>query len=330
MRVGLSMFGTTYAMGLHPKSGRLPITPDQLLDQAAEAGLQGVELPPSILKGTDLSAIASKAREREMYITIASDGYDPDMLSDVFDLAVKLGAATVRTVVGGAKIGGDRREMAGKWKPFLEDVLGGLEAATRIAEKKGIVLALENHQDVASEELIWLCERIASPHFGLTLDTGNPLATAEMVVDFAERISPYIKHVHLKDYWCYLSTEGYRLVRCPVGQGVVDFPSLLNLFRHAAPNVAMSIEIGALEARHIRVLSDDYWPEYPPRSALQLANVIRFVQDNAKPPEDWRTPYERGEPADAVIAYENGQLASSIAYMHRIMRNLNISEAEVS
>lgn len=332
MRVGLSMFGTTYAMGLNPRSGRSPLTPGQLLDQAENCGLRGVELPPYLLEGADLSAIAKRARRSDMYITIASGGYDPSKLSEIFDLSAKLGAATVRTVVGGAKIGGDRREMAGKWKPFLQNVLSGLEAATRMAEEKGVVLAVENHQDLASEELIWLCERIASPHFGITLDTGNPLATAEVPVDFAEKILPYIKHVHLKDYRCFLSSEGYRLVRCPIGQGVLDFPALLNVFRKSSmTDLTMSIEIGALEARHIRVLADDYWPEYPPRSAHQLAKTIRYVQTNAETsPDEWRTPYELGEPAEAIAAYENAELQASLDYVHQLIRDQNISKKGAS
>ena len=77
----------------------------------------------------------------------------------------------------------------------------------------------------------------------------------------------------------------------------------------------MSIELGALEARHVRVLADDYWPDYPPRSAAQLARVLRFVLYNARPAGDWRTPFERNEPVEAVIAYEDQQLAASLAYI---------------
>jgi hypothetical protein len=80
----------------------------------------------------------------------------------------------------------------------------------------------------------------------------------------------------------------------------------------------MSIELGALEARHIRVLADDYWRDYPPRSAAQLAGVLRFVQANAKPTGNWRTPFERGESAEEIIAYEQRQLAASLAYLHYV------------
>jgi hypothetical protein len=87
----------------------------------------------------------------------------------------------------------------------------------------------------------------------------------------------------------------------------------------------MSIELGALEARHVRVLADDYWPDYPPRSAAQLAHVLRFVLDNARPAGDWRTPFERNEPVEAVIAYEDQQLSASLAYMLPLFAQSNRS-----
>jgi 3-oxoisoapionate decarboxylase len=185
-------------------------------------------------------------------------------------------------------------------------------------------LAVENHQDLASEELLWLCESIRSNRFGITLDTGNPLATAEVPLDFARRLAPYVKNVHLKDYQVYLSNEGYRLVRCPLGQGIVDFPALFRILSEACPHVTMSIELGALEARHVCVLADNYWLDYPPRSAAQLAHVLRFVQDNARPSGDWRTPFERNEPVEAIIAFEDQQLIASLAYILPLFAEANL------
>lgn len=323
------MFGTTYAMGLHPRSGRTPMTAEAVIAWALGANLQGVELPDSTLAAADIPAIARMTQERGLYVTVACGGYDPVKLGEACRLAAACGAPIVRTVAGGARIGGDRRNMAGRWDAFLQEVRDGLAAAVRTAEREGVSIALENHQDLASEELIWLCESIGSPNFGLTLDTGNPLATAEEPVDFARRIAPYLKNVHLKDYWIYPSEEGYRLVRCPIGQGVVDFPALMAIFRELGPaELPMSIEIGALEARHIRVLADDYWPDYPERSARQLAEVLRFAAANSKPASDWRTPHEREASPGEVAAYERAQLRSSIAYMQSLIAEAESDNAE--
>ena len=282
MRIGLAVYGTTFSMGLHPASGHARITVQQLMEQALAAHLQGVEIPVSWLQGEDIPSVARAARERGLFITLATGGYTAGPLSEAIHLCAQLGAETVRTVVGGAKIGGDRSPLAGRWQPFLQEVLTQLKEATAIAEKAGVNLAVENHQDLASEELLWLCESIGSAHFGITLDAGNPLATAEEPLDYFKRVAPYLKNVHLKDYCIYLSEEGYRLVRCPLGQGVIDFPALFKILATACPNVTMSIELGALEARHIRVLADDYWSDYPPRSAAQLARGVAFCTGQCK------------------------------------------------
>jgi hypothetical protein len=73
------------------------------------------------------------------------------------------------------------------------------------------------------------------------------------------------------------------------------------------------------------VLADDYWPDYPPRSAAQLAHVLLFVQDNDTPWGDWRTPFERNEPVEAIIAYEDQQLAASLAYILPLFAQANQS-----
>lgn len=315
MRIGLAVYGTIYSMGLHPAAGRPLITPWQLMDQAIAAGLKGIEVSVSLLKGYDISAVRQYAQEHDIFITLATSGYQAEKLKEDIQLGIQLGAGTVRTVVGGAKIGGDRRPLAGRWQAFLQEVQMQLKEATALAEQVGVNLAVENHQDLASEELLWLCESIDSPCFGINLDTGNPLATAEEPIDFFQRVAPHVKNVHLKDYLVYPAEEGYRLVRCSLGQGVIDFPTLFKILTASCPEATMSIELGALEARYIRVLTEDYWPDYPARSAWQFANVIRFVQAHAPLDNDWQTPYERGEPAEAIIAYEERQLAESLTYL---------------
>jgi sugar phosphate isomerase/epimerase len=323
MRIGLSVYGTTFSMGIDPASEHPTIIPMQLMDRAIDAGLDGVELPASLIQGEDATAVAKYARAQGLFITLETEGYSPNKLASAIDLAIRLGAGTIRTIVRGAKLGGDRRPLAGRWQSFLQEILAGLREATDIAERAGVNLAVENHQDLASEELLWLCESIGSQRFGITLDTGNTLATAEVPLDFAKRVAPYVKNVHLKDYQLYLYNEGYRLVRCPLGQGVVNFPALFNIFSETCPQATMSIELGALEARHVRVLAGDYCYDYPPRSAAQLTHLLRFVQDNARPPGDWRTPFERNEPVKAIIAYEDQQLAASLVYILPLFAQAN-------
>ncbi len=318
-RVGLSMYGTPYSMGLSPASGRPAFTVRDLVDQAVTFGLSGIEVPVALL-ADDPEGVGAYARGHGLFVTVDTGGTDPDALTEAFERASRAGSPTVRTVVGGAKIGGDRRAMRGRWPGFLEDVTANLTAATKAAEQAGVTLAVENHQDLASEELLMLCETIDSPNFGITLDTGNPLGTGEEPIDYFRRVAPHVKNVHLKDYRIWQSDVGYRLVRCALGQGSIDFPALLEILGAAVPGVSMAIELGAHEARHVRILADDFWPDYPVRSAAQLAATVRFVQTEARPGGDWRTPFEREETPDAIVAYEQRELLASVAYVDALKR----------
>ncbi|TVY07579.1 sugar phosphate isomerase/epimerase family protein [Paenibacillus cremeus] len=320
MRLGLSVYGTMYSMGMNEASSRPRIRPRELIDKALELGLQGVEVPVELMNGEDEIAIGQYARDRQMFISLETVGFDPIHLSEQLKVAARMGVPTLRTIVMGAKLGGDRRPMAGRWKSYLEDIHHGLRKATEAAEKLGVTLAVENHQDIASEELIELCESMASNHFGIVFDTGSTLATADEPIEFCKKAAKYIKHVHLKDYELYMSEEGFRLVRCPLGRGAIDFTAMFEVFVESCPDVTMAIEVGALEAREVRVFSEDYWPDYPPRTAVQFARLMRFILTNAKLGE-WRTPYELGKPESEIMAYEEDQLQESVAYLKRTLSN---------
>src|SRR5260221_14173096 len=129
MRIGLAVYGTVFSMGIHPASGRPAIRPQQLMDQALAAGLEGVELPVSLLQGENVTAVARYAQERKLFITLAAGGYDPDKISEAIDLGAQLGASTVRTAVGGAQIGGDRRALPHPRRASLHVVRTGRPAA---------------------------------------------------------------------------------------------------------------------------------------------------------------------------------------------------------
>ena len=122
--------------------------------------------------------------------------------------------------------------------------------------------------------------------------------------------------MHLKDYVSQFTREGFRLVRCAIGDGCVPFQEIAAVFDAHTPSLTASIEVGALDARHIRVFAPDWWQGYPPRPAGELLTALerlktKRLDDNA----DYRTPWERLEPAPAIIAYE-------LAQLHRSVENL--------
>ena len=102
------------------------------------------------------------------------------------------------------------------------------------AAEHGLTLVIENHQDFGSDELVALCEE-AGPNVGIVFDTGNTFPVAEAPLDFTRRIAAHVRHVHLKDYRVQFTDEGYRLVRCAIGDGAVPFREMAEILLAHTP-----------------------------------------------------------------------------------------------
>jgi 3-oxoisoapionate decarboxylase len=324
VKVGLESYTFSFSAGLGwPERRRehVPYSLYGLLDKAAGAGLAGLSFPLERVDEGELPRLKAYAAERGLFLNAATGGTDPERLGRLLDMASRLGCSILRTVIGGAKIGGDRRPMRGKWAAFMAKTLEDLKQLAPVAEAQGFSLALENHQDLTSDELIGLLREVASPAVGIVLDVANPLGTGEDPETFYKKVMPYLKGAHLKDYTVHLTASGYLLARCALGRGVIDFPRLFQDFRHWHPRLQPTVELGALEARHIRVLEDDFWEEYPERPAREFARTWRFVNDHAAPADlDWRTPLERDEGEEALLAYEEAQFQESARYIKRLLK----------
>lgn len=326
--IGLAAYGFGYLCGFAgagtARACPQPINAYGLMDLAARHGLAGVEFPPArcldSMEPAELARARAYAEERNLFIVVDGGIVDVAELQTLLPAAVALGARTVRTIASNL-LCGDRRAVRETWPAYLKEIAARLRAVRGLAEECGVTIALENHQDLTSGELIDVCDEVGSPYVGVNLDAINPLAVGEEPLEFARRILPYLKNVHLKDYYLYRTPEGYRLVRSPIGAGVLDVPSLLALCAAQAPQARISIELGALQARHVRLLADDFWPGYAPRRIEEVLPVLRLREAAARPEgEDWRTPWEREDDGAALAAYEMEQFEQSVAYLRSLGR----------
>lgn len=318
----------------------------ELMDMAVEHGLAGVEFPPDdCLRDLARSTLEeARARAEGSGLFVVADGgqVERTMLERLIPAAAGLGASTLRVVMSGV-LGGDRRPLSGRWHAHLEACRDILRETLPLAEEHGVVIAVENHSDATSHDMRWLCEELDSAYIGITLDVGNVLAVCEEPFGYTERLLPFLRHVHLKDYTIHPSEEGYRIARCPLGAGVVDYPGLLTLIdeyhgrsgspgspgspeSHGSPGspgrsggITKTIELGAIYARHVRMLMDDYWAEYPDRDIRDMLPFLRLYGSHFRPAgEDWRTPKEKDEPVEVLKAYEQRQFEESVAYLKEI------------
>lgn len=252
MRLGLS----TYSLW-HFRGDPYPVS--QALEDAARWGVAGVEIlevqlgevdraelhrlrRQAFLLGLDVYAVSThqdfvsphkEERQRQIAKTVRS-----------LEVAEALGAACIRVNSGRWKTipSFDALMAAGGREPplpgYTEDdargwVVESLEALLPEAERRGILLGLENHWGLTStaDGVLRILDQLPSPYVAAVLDTGNfPRAGSEMYEEL-DRIAPRAVLVHAKSYlgggeWYDLPIDYHRIREILVRHGYRGYVSL--------------------------------------------------------------------------------------------------------
>jgi sugar phosphate isomerase/epimerase len=317
LNIGLNPYGLAYTLGLQgngtARANPRPIGLAGFIAIAREMGTRCIELDHRWLTPMSNAALAELGRSLADMTRICSFWLaheTGETLSNAIRCTKAVGASIIRFHLTPV-LEGARAALGERWGEMVSHARDTLRRESPKLADAGLTLAIEDHQDFGSEELVALVEELG-PHVGITLDTGNPLAVGEDPVAFTRRAAHRIVHVHLKDYIAQFTDEGYRLIRCAIGDGCVPLAEILEVLREQTRPCAASIEPGALEARHIRLFTRDWWHGYPPRDARELAIMVgrlrgRCLDDRA----DHRTPWEMHASPEIVMAYERAQITRS-------------------
>lgn len=324
MSIGLSTYSIPISCGIMRRGTNAVRQPLDAFGQArlaAEHGLATIEIPltgmlPDLSPAT-IDRLRDAMKDYGLGLVVDTGVVDKATLEQILPLAARAGARIVRATLS-TILEGARTTIPGGWDAHLADIQQRILSVVPILESHDLLLALENHQDATSDELVELCQT-GGPHIGVTLDVANPLAVAEDILQFTSKVGPYIRNVHLKDYRIYPSSSGYRLVRCALGEGVVPFPELLRLLEDVAPSAPHHVELAAHFARHIRLLEDDWWQGFPACDIRQVLPVLRTVARHGRPAEElWQTLWERELSPDECGDDELAQLDRSVSYLRTI------------
>ena len=319
LRTGLNPYGLTYYLGLQamgtPRANPGGKGLEGFLALAEELRSRTLEIWENWLKPmSDAELAALRVRLETLgTVPVISSGLQNGDFDTCIRAAQALGATKIRFALTPI-LCGDRHAAGPLWFELLAKVRDKLSAYAPRAEALGLTIVIENHQDFTSRELVGLCEEFG-PAVRIVFDTGNTFPVAEAPLDFTEVIAPYVAHVHLKDYRVQFVDDGYRLVRCAIGDGAVPFKELVAILARHHQTLTAVLEPGALDVRHVKLLTPDWWRGYAPKSAEELARCLAAARVNRLPDDaDYRTPWERGDDG-ALVQYELDMIRRSAANM---------------
>jgi sugar phosphate isomerase/epimerase len=315
LKTGLNPYGLTYHLGIQavgtPRANPRPAGLEGYIALATEIGAKSLELWEGWtgkMSDTELNALGARLRGLGME-PIGSSGLQTADFANSIRIAHHVGAKLMRFALTPV-LCGDRSAAGSRWTELVDNTWTRLRQLAPMAAGHGLTIAIENHQDFTSRELVRFCEEVG-PNVGIVFDTANSFPVAESPLDFARVIAPHVRYLHLKDYNVQFTAEGYRLVRCPSGDGAVPFKDIVEILAEHHETMLAAIEIGALEARHVRLFTPDWWRGYDPIEAPQLAAALLAAQRHRLPDDaDYRTPWERGDDA-ALPEFELAQVRRS-------------------
>ena len=185
----------------------------------------------------------------------------PNTPADVagFDEDVRLlreaGAAVARSVF----MGGRRYEVfksADDFRKFHAQAERSLGLAEPVLRKHRLTLAMENHKDLTTDELLALMRKVSSEWVGVLVDTGNNVALLEDPQETAAALAPFARSVHLKDMAVQPHADGFLLSEVPLGEGFLDLARITAVLAKANPGIAFNLEMATRDPLRVPCLTD--------------------------------------------------------------------------
>jgi sugar phosphate isomerase/epimerase len=241
------------------------------LERVSELGLDGAFFRSALdlsrtLDVGEVREVAELARERGLYLEVGAGKVNPfatpetpeirdlgngDFVAGMTRIVETLASAGIHRLWAATanyqfRLAGlracDRFRTDISWPQQLTATAKVLRRLAPVLEGCGSRLALETHEEVTTFECLRLLEETDSPALGITLDIANVVVRGEDPVAATRRVAPHVVLTQLRDVALLPTEEGLGRFLVPVGEGIVDWPTVLGILAEHAPGVNLSIE----------------------------------------------------------------------------------------
>jgi sugar phosphate isomerase/epimerase len=228
MKLGIGSYTYGWGVGIsnYPPPAN-PLTWQTLLQRAADFGVHVVQIANNMpLDEIDLDALTEEARRHDIALEAGTRGIQPEHLIRYAQIAERIGSPIVRCVI-------DTKEH----QPDFKEVIQSLKAALLEYEKRGVTLAIENHDRWLAKTLANLMHVMRDYPIGICLDVANSLGREEPMRHVVEVLAPYAFNLHIKEYVIQRlpSYQGFVIHGAPFGQGMCDLDWLLPYMHRNCP-----------------------------------------------------------------------------------------------
>jgi sugar phosphate isomerase/epimerase len=226
MRLGISSYTYTWAVGVSGHEPSRPMSAADLVRRANELGVPCVQIadncPLETLSDAGRRDLRTLAQELAVAIEVGARGLTAQRLGTYLDLAVFFRSPVLRFVIDAAG-----------YEPSLAEVVAVVNGALPRLRETGVRLAIENHDRLKAAEFREIVLGTDPEQVGICLDSVNSMGAGEGVREVVATLAPHTLNLHLKDFRVARVSHqmGFVVEGAPAGQGMLDVPWLLGEIR---------------------------------------------------------------------------------------------------
>jgi sugar phosphate isomerase/epimerase len=217
MRLGLSTYSYTWAVGVSGQMPQNPMSALQLIERAAELGFQCVQiadnLPLHSFSNEELVSILKYGQSKKIEIEVGARGLQPENVRKYIAIAKLLRSPILRIVIDGPG-----------FEPTIDEVIETLNSILPFLKENNIKLAIENHDRFKASEFVRMVVGTDPSWVGICLDSVNSMGAGEGLNEVVQQLAPHTINLHLKDFsvkrvWHKM---GFVVEGVPAGQGMLN------------------------------------------------------------------------------------------------------------
>jgi len=200
-------------------------------------------------------------------------------------VATAVGSPIVATRIGMLA----ERYMEGGMDAHIEEVIRVMRAVRGPALDAGIKFAMENHQELRSEELLRIINETGTDVCGALLDPANTVCVMDDPMRAIKILGKHILCTSARDFTVYETADGATMQCTTIGQGLVDYKYYANFLAENCPGVPIHVETIGSNKRSIPFLKPEFWDGFPDLPASEIVDFLKRIKDGepieiAEPP----------------------------------------------
>jgi sugar phosphate isomerase/epimerase len=277
-----------------------------------QLGAAGIQTGLGILDAAAAEKMRAAASDAKMYVEgiVALPKNEADVTRFTAELrtSVACGAQVVRTVM----LSGRRYETftdLASFQAFARESFQRLQWAKPAMEATGVRLAVENHKDWRTDELLDILRRIDCPLVGVCVDTGNSIALLEEPHEVIDAYAPVAFTSHFKDKAVQEYADGFLLSEVPLGQGILDLKRIVQTLRAKQPEIRLNLEMITRDPLRVPCLTAKYWATFEQLPASVLAAALRRLHTSTQ-----ALPGIDGKSVEEKLRFEDNNVRESLAF----------------